>query len=922
MVLATMVLALVCMPVFSYGKTDADMTTVKVGLTISPGYVYKDSKGIWRGIDVEFVENIAQTAGFKVKIVPVKNESEAENYLESGKIDVMGDISKTAARKNRYLFSEYAQGSISMAIIVRKNDNRYEFNNTSQIGKMKLATFSEGVHLKLEHWCRQQQITPSIVKYVNDGALKALDSGRVDGVAVGTEYIKGYSTIAKFSPTSYYFVFSKNKKALKNKFDVAMSQILVHNPYYYTDLKNSYLSQEGGNFESLTAAEDKYVKTHRNVKVAVLSEDQPYYSAGLKGDKGILPDYYAKLSQETGLKFKFVPYETQKDAINAVKTGKADIIGIYSSGLISAHAEGLYITSSYSEVGAVIVRRSGVKSGEIRKIAIKERTRAVYANSSNAILKNAELVGYDNARECFEALRNKKVDAMVTGLPSATWIINQTNASTYSITPLQNLSINLCGAVANDNGTLCSIMNKGIYACGYSFDGIVTNDTMQESGIRTFVARIPAVWIMIFAAFMLAIVAGLITAMVMLRRRQREKLEVDARKMENDRREMELAAVERGAEEKNQFFSTISHDMRTPLNAIIGFSEIAINSDLPPETEEYLKKIRASGKLLHDMIDDTLTVSKMSSGKLELENRPLSIDNVIEAVVEPIRAEAEEKRLNFTVDDSGLLKRTVLADRLYLQKIVLNLLSNAVKYTDEGGNVSLVLKDEAEADGSVVTTIVVKDDGIGIADDFMQYIYEPFTQEGRNPGRSSGTGLGLSIVKRLVELMGGTIGVESRENVGTTFTVKMAFADARESGQAQETLQSAGEVDLEGRRVLLCEDNALNQEIAVTLLEEKGMIVDVAENGRKGLEKFLAAGAGSYDVILMDLRMPVMDGYEAARGIRTSGRADAATVPILAMSADAFEDDVRRCRDAGMSGHIGKPVDVTEMYRKISKILK
>jgi signal transduction histidine kinase len=380
-----------------------------------------------------------------------------------------------------------------------------------------------------------------------------------------------------------------------------------------------------------------------------------------------------------------------------------------------------------------------------------------------------------------------------------------------------------------------------------------------------------------------------------------------------------IAEREAAVAAKDRFFSDISHDMRTPLNAIIGFSGLARRPGTPEEKkDDYLDKISASGQLLLELISDTLTISQAGSGKLRLNRKPMDSRQVMEELVIPIRAAAEKKNIEFRYENTEP-RRAVLADELSIKKIVLNLLSNAVKYTPEGGRVEFLVSREAAEGRCPDTVIVVRDNGIGMSESFLPHIYEPFAQENRMGGDGGGTGLGLPIVKHLVDLMGGTITVRSQPGAGTEFVVRLPLEEtaplAEECGEAAAP---GGPDTLSGKKILLCEDNALNREIACTLLAAKGVTVVSAEDGQSGTAMFSQSEPGSFDAILMDIRMPVMNGYEATEAIRALDRPDAGTVPIIAMTADAYDDDVRRCLSAGMNAHIAKPIDPEELYGKLA----
>ena len=382
-----------------------------------------------------------------------------------------------------------------------------------------------------------------------------------------------------------------------------------------------------------------------------------------------------------------------------------------------------------------------------------------------------------------------------------------------------------------------------------------------------------------------------------------------------------LDVAEHASEAKSEFLSSISHDMRTPLNGIIGFTNLALESDDTARIKGYLGKIKISSALLLDLINDTLTLSKIESGKLLLNPEALDCIDVLEHLAVPLRASAEDKGVKLVVNLSGISHSPIMLDRLNIQKILLNLLSNAIKFTPAGGTVSLIAKEEKEAEDRVEYRFIVRDTGVGISSEFQAKMYEPFTQEHADKSNNvTGTGLGLSIVKKLVNLMDGSINVKSKLGSGTEFIVIIPFAKATSDAEVPCSVEhSLASVSLKGKRILFCEDNSLNTEIAKALLEHQGMNVVCAANGSDGVKKFTESTKGFFDAILMDIRMPVMTGYEATKEIRSLPRSDAKKIPIIAMTADAYDDDVKKCFAAGMNEHISKPIDPALLFRTLQK---
>lgn len=372
---------------------------------------------------------------------------------------------------------------------------------------------------------------------------------------------------------------------------------------------------------------------------------------------------------------------------------------------------------------------------------------------------------------------------------------------------------------------------------------------------------------------------------------------------------------------KTEFLANMSHDIRTPMNGIIGMTQLALMDGVTvPKMREYMEKIAGSCTFLLSLINDILDMSKIESGKLELNAEPYSMSRLhvyLESVIRPL---CREKEIAFeaSVDDSLCF----LADRKRIDQILLNLLSNSVKYTNPKGKIQFSMHADRKTEESIHLVICVKDNGIGMTPEFQKKMFLPFTQEERKIAGMNGTGLGLSIVKKLVDLMKGSIRVESNVGRGSSFWVELEVPVSQQpAGENPPEENEVGSGGLKGIHVLLCEDNAMNQEIMVSILETMGILTDVAADGAQGVACYMNHDPGYYKAVLMDCRMPVMDGYEAARQIRNAERPDAENIPIIALTADAFEEDRRRCMDAGMSEFLTKPVDVRTLELVLSRCI-
>lgn len=913
------VLALFCNT--SCAKENSDIIMpVRIAISGYDNYAFYDENGHASGAETEFAYKIGQYANLSVEVVPITDAVDSFAALDNGDVDVLFDMFKSEAREKKYLFSEYPAGSTPTSVYVRNDDSRFVDGDNVQVRELLFGVEQDSyVAAIFRKWCQKQGFVPKLKEFRGSKDINAaLDAGEIDAGVYSAEFpIAGYRTILKFSPLPYYCMFRKSDRLLKERFDRAMAQLLTDEPLCKDRLIKKYLAPQQKGIVSLTREETAYVQTHPVLTIAVLKHDEPYFSIDRNGSpRGVLPDYYEKLALLTGLKFRFRRYETQQEALDAVTGGEADILGLFSGGLLAAHEQRLRLTSAYMAVNMVMITLERTDPEAIRKIAVKERYR-------NLILRNlvpginATPVSYNNASECFSALREYRVQAVVCGFPSATWLINQTYSSAYSVSPLSSVSLDLCAAVAYENSALCSILNKSIDAAPFSFSGYITKNTLTEGNWRGTVAQIPPSWIVMITSLLLLLVFSLVFALFVIRRRQRERVAVLQSKASVEREKAKLESIEKVNEEKDRFFSSISHDMRTPLNAILGFSELAVKEDMSPKLSDYLAKIQLSGGMLLALINDTLTMSKINSGKLSLRPESFNTQDLISQITVPIGMMAEKQHIHFVVDNDWP-KKMIQVDRLNFQKIILNLLTNAVKYTPDGGHVTLTLSG-VEKDGGLDTVICIKDDGIGMSREFLPHIYEPFAQEDRMTG-VFGTGLGLSIAKRFVEMMSGTIDVSSTEGQGTTFVlhIRFPFGQGTPDMKKQKAMSQA---KLSGHRILLCEDNALNTEIASAMLSSMGVTVTAVENGRLGLERFAQSAPGTYSAILMDMRMPVMDGMEATRAIRALKRPDAKVIPIIGMSADVFEADKKKRIECGISGHLDKPFSMADIFDVLGQLL-
>lgn len=424
-----------------------------------------------------------------------------------------------------------------------------------------------------------------------------------------------------------------------------------------------------------------------------------------------------------------------------------------------------------------------------------------------------------------------------------------------------------------------------------------------------------------WATLLVVAVTALVALLLFLVWNRYAKQKAAMQRLHNSQLQEALQIAREANESKTTFLSNMSHDIRTPMNAVIGFSTLlAREPDNGVKVREYARKITAASNHLLGLINDILDISKIESGKMTLHQSVFSLEELVESINVVIRPMAGAKKQEFQVHMKDIRHELFVGDKVRLSQILINLLSNAVKYNRPGGRVVLTAKVASRTADAVTCQFGVSDTGIGMSKAFQSRMFEPFSQEQtESPSEYRGTGLGLSIVKAMIDQMGGQITVDSRKGEGTDIVWTLTFPIDREYRETADP-EAPAELDLTGKRILAAEDNALNAEIVEMMLEEAGARVTLVDNGKALVEAFAASPAGSFDYILTDVMMPVMDGYEACRAIRAMERADAAAIPIVAMTANAFSEDIRRSLDAGMNAHISKPFDVNKLKQSLAKL--
>jgi len=897
-------------------STDAS-AVVRVGYFYNGDFMHKADDGSYEGYDIDYYYTIAGYTDWNIQFIEYDSLNSALSALGSGKIDILSGLSKTPEREGKYLVSAQKMCSSHIAVQTRADDDRFAIGDTASLTDLTCGILKgSNVVTLYTDWCAEKGLTPHIVEYDSiELRNNALMSGEVDAIAAGST-IEGAQRIAEFPSLDLYFMFSSNQPSLKSQLDKAMEILALEEPSYASDLYNTYFPASRNDSPSFNASEKAFINTHQTIRVAVPDDDAPFSSTDKSGKAvGILPEYFSHLSEIIGVRFEYTAFHSKDEICDALTAGNVDLAVKVEDNIYEANKLHIILTDSYLQMNIVQITRAGTSS--VSSIAVPQCNYDYVTGTMAGTDSSAAVLPYSNSEECFHALKAGNVDSVICTQPAATWLLNRNRASDYVVSAFGGSTFNVSCALnyGRDGNTLRSILNKTIATDSGYISQLITSDTLKDSaGLSDIFDRLPVSFLAASAVVLSLLLAGTIIGLIVIIRRRRTE-----RKLA--RQQIELTAAMEANNARRAFFGTISHDMRTPLNGIIGFANLASKSDDPAAVKNYLAKIRTSGTILNELVNDMLITSRLENDKYSLIPTPCDIREVIDSTLDPVREMAKEKNITLSCSMSEMQSRRVTADRLSIQKILLNLLSNAIKYTPEGGTVSLCCRTEQSAGETPCTIITVVDTGNGISSEFLPHVFEPFSQENPSGTNSSGSGLGLSIVKSIVDAMNGTITVKSEYGKGSEFTVRLYLPEDTEAPVQKGQAQSADDSTLKGKHALVCEDNELNMEIIRTVLSSHGIESDGAPDGRKGLEAFEKSEPGSFDFILLDLRMPVMDGISTARAIRALDRIDAGTVPIFAVSADAYPEDIKECRNAGMNAHISKPIDEGRLIQTVKEYL-
>lgn len=908
----------------------AEGKVVRVG-SFEDTFNFIDQNGVRRGYGYELMQKIAGYTGWTFEYVTC-DWSNCFEKLENGEIDIMGDISYTDERAEKMLYSDMPMGEEKYILYADLEASGIRPSELSTInGRHVGALLGSKTEMMLTAWEKKHGIETTHSNTSNfDEVNRKLAAHEIDCfVSLEQPFWKerGISRIDMIGKSDIYFVINKNRADIKKELDEGMRQLEADDPFFLADLYKQYFSFDIK--PVLTGEEQNWVNEHGAIRIGYL-KDEPGVSVmdpvtGKKG--GVLYDYMEYADDCLGnqhLDFEPIEMESRAALREALQTGKIDMIFTVSNPNAGEEKGIAFTNTAWTYNLFAVTEKKPFEEMAANRVAILEdnlpvRRHIEYYYPQWMIIPCRSV----------EEARNKTVrgeaDCFVTGARQA---VKYTERNALYSFPLSR-PLEISFGVKSGQPQLLSVLNKtlkampiGMLSSSFSMHENAKHKVTLEDYIKDN--------LLLFSASFLLVTLLILSIFILLLQKAR-KAEHAARtaagkaKDLNEKLQIAVEKAEGANRAKTNFLNNMSHDIRTPMNAILGYNRLMRKKLTDPQLIDYQRKIEQSGSLLLSIINHVLDMARIESGKSKLDENAEVVGTILDEVYGVFAPEAAKKeiRMKKTI---AVEHRSLICDGTKIREIFVNLISNAIKYTPRGGSVEVNVNElPCEREGFARIQTVVTDTGIGMSKEYLPTIYDSFSRE-RNTtmGKVAGTGLGMAIVKELVTMMGGTIEVKSELGEGTTFTVTLdhKIAETRHDDRKEIASRKAAAESLADLHILLAEDNDLNAEIAMTLLEEAGLKVDRAADGIQCVSRVEKEPAGTYALILMDIQMPNMDGYKATETIRQLPDPKKAAIPIIAMTANAFEEDRKMALAKGMNGYIAKPIDPAKMLAAIQDAIE
>ena len=915
-------------------KDEKQPQTIRVG-SFEDTFNYVGKNGVRQGYGYELMQALAGYTGWKFEYVKC-DWSNCFDKLENGEIDIMGDISYTDERAQKMLFPEEPMGEekyILYADLSNLDIGTYDFKFMD--GKRVGVLMDTEPEIMLTEWENKNGIHTEHVNVNNDDDVeKKLANHEIDCFVSLEESLwseQGISSVTTIGKSGIYFAINKERSDIKTELDYAMRQLEQDSPFFKADLYKKYFTLAYN--QSLTGEEKLWLEEHGSIRIGFLNNDPAIFSMDEETGKlnGMLAEYISYAKDCLGnqrLKFGIQEYDDYNEMLRALQDHENDMIFYVGRNPDLAEKNGYALTNTAWTYSLMAVTdEKYFNENEAYSVAVVKEHEALKQHIAFSY-PNWKLIDCDSLADATDMVLHQKADCFLMGTSQA---LKYDNNRDFKSIPLTK-TMEACFAVRGGEGTLLSILNKTLKTM--PSDMLTSTLAIYDSTADkvTFYDFVKDNMLAFFATagfFGLSIIAIILVFLRKARKAEAAaKLAANDTQKLNDKLEIALKKAEDASLAKTRFLNNMSHDIRTPMNVILGYAQLMedeLKGKDMPETSEHLEKLKQSGNLLLSIINNVLDMAKIESGKMEINENYGRLGAIRQSLFEIFEDEAKKKNLalHYTIN---VEHEHILTDTTKVKEIFVNILGNAIKYTPPGGSVIMSVEElPCNEPGYIIVRNRVSDTGIGMSEDYLTEIFEAFTRE-QNTTKSkiAGTGLGMSIVKKYVDLLGGTIEVESELGKGSTFTVTLKHKIADESYYVKKHLEESGisrEI-LKNRSILLAEDNDLNAEIAAVILERAGLKVERVEDGLQCISRITEMPAGTYDIILMDIQMPKMDGYKATQTIRNLSDQEKACIPIIAMTANAFEEDKRAAIAAGMNGHIAKPIQVDKLLSILAEMIR
>ncbi len=1051
------------------GNTD----TFKVGFFAFSGYHEIDEDGTRTGYGYEFFQKISILDDWTFEYVGYdRSYADSLEMLQNGELDVVTSVSKSPEREKIFLFSEEPIGTNSTIFTVKEGNTHVIAGDYTTYDGLKIGMLTgNSKNNDFENFSKEHDFTYTPAYYTTESELtQALQTGAVDGIVSGSlRRLNDEWLIESMNEANFYVAVNKDAPELMDRINNAIHELDLNESDWRSVLHQKYYATDSGGTIMLDADERAYLEellaSGRTLHVLMNPDRNPYSYFENGEAKGIVPEVFRHIAEGEKIPYDFIQTSTRDEYYEMRENGEADIVLDYTFSNSVAEDEGYKLTRGYMQGNMALLTQKS--NGDIQKITTVKRSDFLTTNITD-IYSEDNIIFHDSMEECIDAVDKGEADALLLLAYRAEKMVQDDVKNRYSYSLVGDMTLPFAIGVKDDEKhELISILNKELSAMS---ETDLSNIILKESGLhsanrnKTLVAMLYSnpVYCMILVLFvsLFAIICIILLIRTRSQKMLQRKVDEVTEKYEIKEKELSkaLAMADQANRAKTTFLNNMSHDIRTPMNAIIGFTSLAATHlDNKEKAQDYIAKISQSSNHLLSLINDVLDMSRIESGNVVIEEKPESLSEILQELRNIIQADVHAKHLEFYIDTIDVTNENIFCDKLRLNQILLNLLSNSIKFTNPGGAISLkVTQRPAEDEQHRNYEFVVKDTGIGMNPEFIKTIFEPFTRERTSTVSGiQGTGLGMSITKNIVDMMNGTIAVNSEPGKGTEFTIDLTFRihgkpyeptaikelegvrslvvdddvtscqsvtkmlrqvgmrpewtmygkeavvrakEAHEIGDPymlyiidwsmpdmngietvrqirrvikqdasiilfsaydwtdiEDEAREAGVTDFiskplfvndlhyalvrvtgkgenaapkdpedqkfDGQTVLLAEDNELNREIAVEILSNMGVNVDTAENGREAVEMLRTSQPGQYQLILMDVQMPVMDGYEATKEIRALKDPKLAGIPIVAMTANAFDEDRQIAIDAGMNDHLAKPFKIEQLYHILKQYL-